>query len=121
MADVRRAEEVAAMMHDDFITLANARFAACSKILAAKSQEYSRADDKLHNFKRAGEVLHVAPERALIGMKAKHDVSILDIVDDLTMGGHLPDEALLSEKIADSINYLVLLEALITERLHDGC
>ena len=103
------------MNHETFVAIAAKRFQACTDILNMKSKEYSRDKDKLHNFKAAGQMLGCTPETALIGMKVKHDVSVIDIILDIN-AGKLPDEALLSEKITDSINYLVLLEALITER-----
>ena len=103
------------MNHETFCALVAKRFQACQGILASKSKEYSRSGDKLHNFKVAGQMLGCSPEVALIGMKVKHDASVVDIILDIK-DGKLPDEALLSEKITDSINYLVLLEALITER-----
>jgi len=83
-------------------------------VLHSKSVEYSTNTDKLHNFKRAGEKRHTTPEDALMGMKLKHDVSIDDIVDNITK--ELPSMKMLEEKITDSINYLILLEALIKER-----
>jgi hypothetical protein len=46
-------------------------------------------------------------------MWAKHIVSILDIVDEFP--DKRPSIAILSEKIGDAINYLVLLEAMIVE------
>lgn len=104
------------MNHETFCNLAAKRFQACQDILASKSKEYSRSGDKLHNFRAAAQIFGWQPEEALLGMKVKHDVSIIDIVEDIASSGALPDEKLLAEKITDSINYLVLLEALITER-----
>lgn len=85
-------------------------------VMGLKSGEYSRNDDKLHNFKRAAGVLGTTPEKALLGMMTKHTVSILDIVDDLEKG-KLPSAELLAEKIGDELNYLILLKALIMERI----
>lgn len=104
------------MNQEDFTKLVNNRFTVCGAILGGKSAEYSRNGDKLHNFKRAGKMLFCTPEHALIGMMAKHQISIMDIVDDI-YDGLLPTDELLSEKIADNINYLLLLEALIRERM----
>ena len=103
------------MNHETFCDLAAKRFQACQDILAAKSAEYSRSGDKLHNFKRAAAMMGCTPESALMGMLSKHIVSMLDIVDDIG-AGRIPDEALVDEKIGDWINYTLLLEALITER-----
>ena len=103
------------MNHETFVALAAKRFQACHDILAAKSAEYSRSGDKLHNFRRASALLGCSPERALVGMMAKHIVSVLDLVDYSEAGG-LPEADRVSEKIGDLVNYSVLLEALITER-----
>ena len=103
------------MNHETFCALAAKRFQACQDILNLKSKEYSRDEDKLHNFRRASALLGCSPEKALVGMMSKHIVSVLDIVDDIEAGG-LPDEVLVSEKIGDLMNYSVLLEALITDR-----
>jgi hypothetical protein len=96
------------------------------RTLAAKNKEYASDVDKLHNFKRAGAMENCTPEKALVGMWAKHIISLLDIVDkidadeeeELTkicLGEGLTKE-MLEEKISDAINYLILLEALIKER-----
>ena len=77
-----------------------------------KNLEYSRNDDKLWNFKRAAMVQGVTPEFALLGMMSKHLVSIIDICQD----GELPAKELLAEKITDTVNYLILLEAIIEEQ-----
>ena len=103
------------MNHETFVALAAKRFQACHDILAAKSAEYSRSGDKLHNFRRASALLGCSPERALVGMMAKHIMSVLDLVNDIEAEG-LPKADLVSEKIGDLVNYSVLLEALITER-----
>jgi hypothetical protein len=84
--------------------------------MSGKNLEYSRNEDKLHNFKVASRVLGCTPEYALLGMATKHFVSVLDIVNDINNHNRLPSEGVLIEKITDSINYLVLLEALIRER-----
>ena len=105
------------MNPQDFNKLAKNRFAKCTELMGLKSNEYARDNDKLHNFKMAGLMQNVIPEQALMGMKVKHDVSIYDIVEDIYYG-KLPSLDLLAEKISDEINYLVLLEALITERIN---
>lgn len=108
-------------MHiDDFEKLAKARFNYCLNLMVGqKHKEYSRNGDKLHNFKRAGQILNCSAEKALIGMLIKHLVNLLDIVDDLD-NGILPELNILGEKTTDSIDYHVLLEALITERIRES-
>jgi len=104
-------------------------------VLDSKNKEYASNTDKLHNFKRAGDMLRQTPEQALVGMWTKHIISLLDIVDQIdtankprTSADYTPEEftkymkakkltiAMVEEKIGDAINYLILLEALIKER-----
>lgn len=87
------------------------------QVMGSKSAEYARNDEKLWNFKRAAGVLGVSPEKALLGMLTKHTVSILDIIDDLDKD-KLPSVELLCEKIGDELNYLILLKALVLERIY---
>jgi hypothetical protein len=102
---------------EDFEKLARKRFDYCLNLMIGeKHKEYSRNNDKLHNFKVAGRMKGETPERALIGMEIKQRVSIIDIVNDLDKG-ELPRLEVLAEKISDEINYMVLLEALIKERI----
>ena len=103
------------MKLEEFERLAQKRFDSCLGLMVgAKHKEYSRNSDKLHNFKIAGQILNKNPEDALLGMMIKHFVLVIDIVNDLPTP---PTDAILSEKITDSINYLVLLEALLKERM----
>jgi hypothetical protein len=105
------------MTNEDFEVLLDQRLIAMKETLGSKGQEYGRGD-RLHNFKMAGRKRGITPEQALMGMKVKHDVSVDDIVDDIDRG-ILPSEALLNEKIGDSVNYMVLLEALVKERIRN--
>lgn len=85
-------------------------------VMCAKSAEYARGDDKLHNFYRAAAVLASTPLECLQGMKLKHDVSILDMLDDEYTGKRLHDREKWEEKIGDDINYLILMLALLYEK-----
>jgi len=104
------------MNHKEFEILLEERFNKIRSILANKNKEYASGDDKLHNFKRAGDMLHCTQEKALIGMFVKHMISILDIVDKWEDAGTFPYMGQLEEKIGDAINYLILLEACFKER-----
>jgi len=86
------------------------------KVLQEKQQEYASCDDKLYNFKRQSAILNVIPEKALLGNMTKHLASILDIVDKIDKNV-LPSNEMLEEKIGDLVNYLILLEAMIKERI----
>jgi len=104
------------MNNERFEKIFEKRIKLIKQILLQKGKEYSPNKDRLHNFKVAARKRNTTPEDALMGMKIKHDVSVDDIVNNLKKG-MLPNNVLLEEKIGDSINYLILLEALIKERL----
>ena len=67
--------------------------------------------DRLHNFKVAADLVGATDEQALAGMMAKHIVSIFDMCGS---GKVYPIE-LWNEKIGDSINYMLLLKAIVLE------
>lgn len=89
------------------------RIQKCLEVLCKKADEYATAD-RLHNFKVAAELQGCTPIRALGGMMCKHTVSVYDLINTLDAGFEVPLE-LWEEKIGDSINYLLLLTALIYE------
>ena len=103
------------MKNELFNMIVEKRFKHCQEIFLPKNNEYSRNDDRLHNFKRAGQLMGTTPEKALLCMMLKHAVSILDIVDDAEKD-ILPKETTMKEKFSDIHNYLYLLEGLIEER-----
>jgi hypothetical protein len=82
------------------------------KVLGSKAKEYA-VGDRLYNFKRAAEIERTTPEKALLGMMAKHLVSVIDLIE----GNVEVTEYLVNEKIGDSINYHILLEALLLEKI----
>jgi hypothetical protein len=81
------------------------------QVLVNKAREYA-TDDRLHNFKVAAEVEGVSPIQALGGMMAKHTVSVYDLIRN---GTNSEPMCMWDEKITDSINYLILLRALVIE------
>ena len=91
-----------------------------SRILASKQKEYAVGGDRLHNFKRAGILDAESPEKALWGMLKKHIISVRDMIEALERSRECPDYALWDEKLGDFINYLILLEALIIERIEQN-
>lgn len=82
----------------------------CRKVLVQKGKEYS-TQDKLHNFKVAAELQGVSPAVALSGMMAKHTVSIYDMMQS----GQTYPKAVWDEKLTDHLNYLILLNGIVTE------
>jgi len=104
------------MTPERFKMLVEGRLDHCLEVLTAKGHEYSRDGDRLHNFKTAARKRGVAPEEALLGMMVKHEVSIEDIARDAGRGVYASKDVL-AEKIGDAINYLLLLEGLLVERV----
>lgn len=90
------------------------RLQECIDVMCRKSDEYSTECDKLHNFKVAGALQGCSDIKALGGMMCKHTVSVYDLINDFENGKNI-SLGLWNEKIGDSINYLLLLNALVVE------
>ena len=93
----------------------------CKSILIAKGNEYvpkatnSSDVDRLSHFKKAAVLMNSTPKAVLMGMLSKHLVSVSDMcMDDKDYSKEQWDE-----KITDSINYLLILRALIEEEMNE--
>lgn len=93
----------------EFQKIVEARVGKCLGTLTVKATEYTKGD-RLHNFKKAAEVLRTTKEKALLGFATKHLISVIDIVEDLERGVWVTGPVW-DEKIGDLINYLLLLDA----------
>lgn len=101
------------MTDKEFAKIANEQLAYCMSLLGVKAKEYDLdSGDRLHAFKIAAALQGCTPKQALAGMLAKHTVSIYD----MCAGGEYSQEKW-TEKITDSINYLLLLKAMV---VNDG-
>ena len=87
------------------------------EVLSAKNKEYSDGEDRLANFRRSGGLQGICPEKALIGMWSKHVVSIIELAKWAETEDPRLTEKIVDEKIIDAMNYLVLLRALLAERI----
>lgn len=101
------------MQAEQFKNVINNRIETCKSVLCSKAEEYA-TDDRLHNFKVAGELQKCTPVKALGGMMSKHTVSVYDLIEGYEQGKEISPK-MWSEKIGDSINYLLLLTALLEE------
>ena len=79
-------------------------------VLTQKGKEYSLTADRLDHFKDAAVDQGSTLEQALWGMASKHIASISSMCKNGAV-----DLALWREKITDSINYLLLLWAVVNE------
>ena len=104
------------MRTKEFNDVLKYRIDKIKEVLAHKAKEYAK-EDRLHNFKQAGKIANMTPELALKGFLMKHLVSIFDMIDEVETVEI--SRAMWEEKIGDSINYLILLEALVVERLYN--
>ncbi len=102
------------MKTDKFNSVLEKTISKCVDTLCAKANEYA-TEDRLHNFKVAAELQNCTPITALAGMMAKHTVSIYDLIQRQEKGFEVSRE-MWDEKIGDSINYLILLTALVEEK-----
>lgn len=95
----------------------------CREILRAKHEEYAEAPEKensdhLSNFHNCARILQTEVKKAWLGMFVKHLESLIKLIrQDFDEENPVWDE-----KITDSINYLLLLKALISEtrEMHVG-
>ena len=99
------------MIAELFNKVVDEQLTTCKNVLCSKANEYA-TEDRLHNFKQAAHIQKTSPTKALAGMMAKHTVSIYDMIES----GREYTGAMWDEKITDSINYLLLLKALVYDQ-----
>jgi hypothetical protein len=103
-----------------FDQIVGKRLDLIKKVLVSKGKEYSTETDVFHNFRAAAGVsFHNAPEKVAWEFMTKHLQSIKDILNHVEIGGFngYPSEALVEEKIGDAVNYLILIEGMLKERI----
>lgn len=101
------------MTNQDFQVVVKEQINRCYELLGVKNAEYTSNDsDRLDYFKKAATLNNVTPAAALFGMLSKHVISIADMC---TIPGKTYDMDRWNEKITDTINYLLLLRALVEE------
>lgn len=103
------------MTAEEFNKLVEERIHSIREVLTQKAKEYASSADRLHNFKRAAKITGETPAEVCVGFMAKHLTSLFDLVDHLKYGNYAKVISLIDEKIGDSVNYLILLEAVMKE------
>lgn len=99
------------------------RIKAIRAVLAKKAVEYSQGIDPgsesaFHNFyEAAGLSFHETGLAVGWEFMVKHLQSIKDLIDVNKKTGKLPSQALLSEKIGDAVNYLILIEGMFLDQI----
>lgn len=105
------------MNSKQFDELVNNRISKTIQTLVIKAKEYASDTDRLHNFNKAGNMSNQSREKALKGFLLKHIVSLDDIIENLDKG-IIPSKDVIDEKIGDIINYHILIEACIIDRIN---
>lgn len=93
------------------------RLALVEQIFSRKVEEYARGD-RLSNFKVVAKFMGLTPEKVCFVWILKHIEALKSFINDLDEG-KLQSPERWTEKIGDTINYMILLEALIVERQED--
>ena len=99
------------MLQEEFNNIVTNQMKKCWETLFNKGNEYSVQGDRLSHFKKAAAVMESTPKAALFGMLSKHLISLSDMCLDKRKH---PNEVW-SEKITDSISYLLILAAIVEE------
>lgn len=99
------------MLQEEFNNIVTKQMKKCWETLFNKGNEYSVQDDRLSHFKKAAAVMESTPKAALFGMLSKHLISL----SDMCMDKRKHPKEVWSEKITDSINYLLILAAIVEE------
>lgn len=105
------------MKTDIFNAIIDEQLLTCKNMLCQKGLEYTpdavgeTSADRLAAFKKAAIIIEGTQKEALLGMLSKHLVSISDMCVD----GREYSVERWTEKITDSINYLLILRAMIDE------
>lgn len=100
------------MKQEQFEKVIEKQLESIREVLLIKSKEYA-TEDKLHNFRISAQLQNITMEQALAGMLSKHTVSIYDMI---ASGDRYSIEKW-DEKINDHIVYLLLLRAIIEEKI----
>jgi hypothetical protein len=95
---------------ESFEKILNERIEKIKDTLIVKSKEYSRNNDKLHNFNVGASITGQKREEVLHGFLLKHLISYFDMIEDIKKGIY-PKDKYLDEKIGDIIIYFILFEA----------
>lgn len=104
----------------DFNQIVANRVNLIDKVLANKGREYAGDENVFHNFESAvGISFAECREKVAWEYMTKHLQSIRDLIDTTCNNGptQYPAVPMIEEKIGDAINYLILIEGMLKDRL----
>jgi hypothetical protein len=101
------------MKQKEFERILEDRITKMRNTLAAKGKTYSIDGDRLAQFKKVAQIgKPQSSQQAWLGMWKKHLVKLLDMIES----DDLPSKEQRDETLGDTLNYLVLLEAIWIEQ-----
>ena len=100
------------MLKETFDNIVDEQLARCHDLLIEKGKEYAPGADRLAAFKKAAMFQNCTQAEAALGMMAKHLVSVTDMIQS----GDRYSTSRWDEKITDSINYLLIIRAIVEEQ-----
>jgi hypothetical protein len=105
------------MNQKDFIEGLEYIYDRTSNVLAKKRKEYIHNDDVFSSFKKGTEMsFHSMPEKVAWEYACKHLESIKSMLNNIEAGME-PDPALINEKFGDAINYLIIIELMLKDKI----
>ncbi len=99
------------MDHDGFRKHVEDQLSYCREILENKAIDYATDSDRLNNFKKGANLSGKTPTEVCTGLMLKQIVAIYDYTQK-----NEKSYKKWEEKITDTINYLLLLNAILIER-----
>ena len=99
------------MTIDKFNQVVNEQLEICRDLLTKKGIEYSFSDDRLNSFKVGAALQNNNQKQCMLGMLTKHIISIYDMI----LVNKQFDINKWTEKITDTMNYLLILKAMVVE------
>jgi hypothetical protein len=110
------------MNRTNFNKQVKTRFELSEKVLIKKGSEYANEQNVFVNFERGvGLSFHNSPEKVAWEYCVKHLESIRSMLDHIETDGvnGFPNEELVREKFGDAINYMIIIEAMIMQRIEN--
>lgn len=104
------------MKKEEFNLYLNKRLSEIKNTLESKGSEYADDSNVFKNFEAAADIVGDVKEKVMFNYLLKHLVSVMDIVDKPDRYEYLSEE-LIREKFGDLINYFIILETSLLERL----
>ncbi len=109
------------MTNETFNFVVDANIVKIKDIIIKKGKEYAKGEDRLQAFKDVAELRHTSTEDALGGMVSKQIVSLFDMIQRTTLAFPISVDdnsySIWKEKLIDIIVYMILLDAIILEKV----